>query len=118
MKQRSLFELCLPLAVFAAACALSVTTLVIALVWLTLGVCSIGYRRPDEFPVDGIPRQWLHDSRSACVWFYRIAWWPRYVRNELREIAAQISTVLHAAGLWPRRDTSLGRSKPRSGSAG
>jgi hypothetical protein len=107
MKQRSLFELCLPLAVFAAACALSTTALVIALAWLTLGVCSIGHRRPDQFPVDGIPSRWLHDNRSAFVWFYRIACWPRYVRNELEEIAARISTALHAARLWPHRDRSL-----------
>jgi hypothetical protein len=94
MKQRSSFELCLPLVVFATACAVSIPTLVIALAWLTAGVCSIGHRSLDSFPTDGIPRQWLRDSRRAGLWFYHLAWWPWYMRAELQAFAAWTSKVL------------------------
>jgi hypothetical protein len=96
MKQRSSFEICLPLAVFAAACALSTTTCVIAILWMTVGVCSIGYRSLDEFPIDGISARWHAGFGRPCLWFYHLAWWPWYLRAELRAIAGRVSKILGA----------------------
>jgi hypothetical protein len=86
----SAFELSLPLALFAAACALSFPTLVIAFAWMTIGVMSLGYRTLESFPTDGIRREWLSGYRAACLWFYHLAWWPRYMRSPLRDIADRI----------------------------
>jgi hypothetical protein len=91
MKQRSSLEICLPLAVFVTACALSIPTFVIAMVWLTAGVCSIGHRPFHAFPTEGIPRRWLNGPRRGCVWFYHLACWPWYVRHDLRALAVRIS---------------------------
>jgi hypothetical protein len=93
MKQRSSLELCLPFVVFAAACALSVTTLVIAIVWLTLGVCSIGHRSLESFPAEGIPKSWLYGDRRVGLWFYHLARWPVYMKTELQALAAWASSL-------------------------
>lgn len=90
MRTRSPLEICTPLAIFVAACALSLPTLVVAIAWMTLGVCSLGYRRLDDFPSDGVPANWLHGVRSACLLFYHLAWWPWYMRGELHEAATRI----------------------------
>ena len=90
MKTRSSFEICLPLVLCVAACLVSLPTLILTLIWLTLGAASIGYRSLAELPTDGIPRQWLRGPRSICLWFYHLTWWPWYMRAELREIAARI----------------------------
>ena len=50
MKTRSALEICLPLALFVAACALSVPTLLIAIAWMTIGVISLGHRALESFP--------------------------------------------------------------------
>ncbi|CAE6847414.1 hypothetical protein R70006_07398 [Paraburkholderia domus] len=97
MKTRSSLEICLPLFVFAVACLVSLPTLILALVWLTLGACSIGHHSLEELPTDGIQRQWLHGPRSICLWFYHLAWWPRYMRVELREIAARAGEAIESA---------------------
>jgi hypothetical protein len=94
MRTRTALEICLPLALFVAACALSLPTLVIAFVWMTVGVVSLGHRPLDSFPTDGIPRQWLKGYRGACVWFYHLAWWPWYMRSSLQLFANQIGRAL------------------------
>ncbi|WP_028225319.1 hypothetical protein [Paraburkholderia ferrariae] len=91
MKLRSSLEICLPLAVFVAACALSIPTLVLALIWLTIGVCSIGHRALNDFPTADIPRRWLRGPRRGCLWFYHLAWWPRYTPVNLRALAGRPS---------------------------
>ncbi|MGF6725202.1 hypothetical protein P3T43_004573 [Paraburkholderia sp. GAS41] len=57
MKTRKSFEICLPLVLCVAACLVSLPTLILTLIWLTLGAASIGYRSLAELPTDGIPRQ-------------------------------------------------------------
>lgn len=49
MKTRSSFEICLPLVVFGVACLASLPTLILSLLWLTLGACSVGHRSLEEF---------------------------------------------------------------------
>src|SRR6266404_4485324 len=93
MKTRSTFELCLPLGLFVAACALSFPTLVIALAWMTIGVISLGHRTLESFPTDGIPREWLRGYRGACLWFYHLAWRPWYMRSSLQLFADQIGSA-------------------------
>jgi hypothetical protein len=106
MKQRSSFELGLPLAVFAAGCALSVCTLVIALAWMTIGVCAVGHRSLEDFPADRISRRWLEGLRRPCLWFYHLAWWPWYMRSDLGELAARTSKALDLDRRWRHRDGS------------
>lgn len=90
MKTRSPLEFCLPLALFIAACALSLPTLIIAVVWMTIGVISLGHRTVEGFPTDGIRREWRRGYRGACLLFYHLAWWPWYMRTPLRESANRI----------------------------
>lgn len=40
MKARSPLEICAPLGIFALACVLSVPSLIVAVAWMTAGVCS------------------------------------------------------------------------------
>ncbi|MFM0003727.1 MULTISPECIES: hypothetical protein [Paraburkholderia] len=94
MRTRSALEICLPLALFVAACALSLPTLVIAFVWMTIGVVSLGHRTLDSFPTDGVPREWHKGYRGACLWFYHLTWWPWYMRSPLRDIADRIGRSL------------------------
>jgi hypothetical protein len=94
MRTHSALEICLPLALFVAACALSLPTLVIAFLWMTIGVVSVGHRTLDSFPTDGMPRKWLKGYRGACLWFYHLAWWPWYMRASIRDIGGQIGATL------------------------
>jgi hypothetical protein len=94
MKNRSPLTICLPLALFIAACLLSLSTFVIAIVWMTLGVIALGHRTFESFPSTGIRQDWLHGYRSAFVWFYHLAWWPRYMRSSVRDIAGRIGAAL------------------------
>jgi hypothetical protein len=108
MKTRSSFEICLPLVLCVTACLASLPTLILSLVWLTLGACSIGHRSLDELPSIGIPRQWLHGPRSIVLWFYHLAWWPWYMRFELRAIAARAGEAIESGcrrvgRRWPAR---------------
>ncbi|SIO39485.1 hypothetical protein SAMN05444172_1583 [Burkholderia sp. GAS332] len=96
MKTRSSLEICLPLVLCVVACLVSLPTLIITLIWLTLGACSIGYRSLAEFPADGIPRRWLRGPRSICLWFYHLVWWPWYMRVELREIATRVGQAIES----------------------
>jgi hypothetical protein len=80
MRTRWAFEICLPLALFVAACALSFPPPVIAFVWMTIGVVSRGHRTLDSFPTDGILREWRKGCRGACLWLYHFAWWPWYMK--------------------------------------
>jgi hypothetical protein len=72
MKTRSALEICLPLALFVAACALSLPTLLIAVAWMTIGVISLGHRALESFPTDGIRWEWLRGYRGACLLFYTL----------------------------------------------
>ena len=89
MKTRSPFEICLPLILFAVAGVVSVVTLILASLWMTIGVCAIGHRSLGDFPVDGIPWRWRRGPRSLVLWFYHLAWWPWYVRDDLNDIATR-----------------------------
>ena len=95
MKTRSPLAICLPLAIFVAACVLSLPTLVIAVVWMTIGVMALGHRSLESFPVTGISRKWLRGYRGACLWFWHLAWWPWYMRSSIQEVAGQIGNSLH-----------------------
>ncbi|MFM0699542.1 hypothetical protein [Paraburkholderia sediminicola] len=94
MKTRSPLILCLPLALFIAACVLSLPTFVVAVVWMTIGVMALGHRNFESFPSAGIRREWLRGYRSAFVWFYHLAWWPWYVRSSIRDTAGHIGAAL------------------------
>ncbi|MFM0250676.1 hypothetical protein [Paraburkholderia sediminicola] len=95
MKTRSPLSICLPLAIFIAACVLSLPTLVIAVVWMTVGVMALGHRSFDSFPTTGIRREWLRGYRGGCLWFCRLAWWPWYMRSSIQDIAQRIGLSLH-----------------------
>lgn len=111
MKTRSSLEICLPLVLCVAACLASLPTLILSLIWLTLGACSIGYRSLTELPSDGIPRRWLRGPRSVVLWFYHLVWWPWYMRFELREIAARARVAIETGCRRIRRKGSLTASK-------
>ncbi|CAG9267960.1 hypothetical protein [Paraburkholderia unamae] len=87
MRTRSPFEICAPFGIFVIACALSIPTLVIAMAWMTLGVCCLGYRTLADFPTDGVPHRWRHGMRGGCLLFYHLAGWPWYMRHDLRAFA-------------------------------
>ncbi|MEM5314262.1 hypothetical protein [Paraburkholderia sp. JHI869] len=106
MRTRSSFEICAPLGIFVIACALSMPTLVIAIVWMTLGVCCLGYRTLADFPTDGVPHRWRHGVRGGCLLFYHLAWWPWYMRHELRDFATQAKVRLIRCKLFRERITS------------
>ncbi|WP_156992572.1 hypothetical protein [Paraburkholderia oxyphila] len=94
MRTRSSLEICAPLGIFIFACALSISTLVIAIVWMMIGVCCLGYRTVADFPAYGVPHRWRHGPRSGCLLFYHLAWWPWYMRHELRDFATQAQVRL------------------------
>jgi hypothetical protein len=105
MKTRSALEICLPLALFVAACALSLPTLLIAVAWMTIGVISLGYRTLESFPTDGIRREWLRGYRGACLLFYHLAWWPWYMRTPLRDSADRIGKRLFTRKRSPHHES-------------
>ncbi|MFK4442064.1 hypothetical protein ABH944_002509 [Caballeronia udeis] len=105
MKTRSALEICLPLALFIAACALSLPTLMIAVAWMTIGVMSLGHRTLESFPIDGISRKWLRGYRGACLLFYHLAWWPWYMRTPLRDGADRIGRRLFTRKKSPHRES-------------
>ena len=94
MKNRSPIILCLPLALFIAACLLSLPTFVVAVVWMTIGVMALGHRSLESFPSTGIRRKWLRGYRAEFVWFYHLARWPWYMRSSIRDFAGQIGAAL------------------------
>jgi hypothetical protein len=104
MKKHSALEICLPLALFVAACALSLPTLLIAIVWMTIGVISLGRRPLESFPTDGFSRKWLRGYRGACLMFYHLAWWPWYMRSPLLDSADRIGRRLFTRKKSPHRD--------------
>jgi hypothetical protein len=48
MQTRSSFEICLPLVLLILARCASLPILILSLIWLTLGVCSIGHHSLKE----------------------------------------------------------------------
>jgi hypothetical protein len=90
MKTRSSFELCLPAALLAVACALSVPACVFALVWMGIGVACLGHRDLRDFPRERIELRWLFGVRAVLLWCFHLAWWPWYVRGD---IAAALVTT-------------------------
>jgi len=105
MKKRSTLEICLPLALFVGACALSLPTLLIAIAWMTIGVISLGHRSLESFPTDGIRREWLRGYRGACLTFYHLAWWPWYMRTSLRASADRIRTRMFKRKKLPHHES-------------
>ena len=93
---------------------MSLPTLILTLIWLTLGAASIGYRSLAELPTDGIPRQWLRGPRSICLWFYHLTWWPWYMRVELRGIAARFGQAIESG--YRRLAPKERASNPKRGS--
>ncbi|WP_324160955.1 hypothetical protein [Paraburkholderia sp.] len=103
----------MPLGIFVIACALSVPTLVIAIAWMSIGVCCLGYRTLADFPADGVPHRWRHGPRGGFLLFYHLAWWPWYMRHELHEFAAQAKARFVR---WKRfRDCSTSSSDESDG---
>ena len=35
-------------------------------------------------------------SPHLCLWFYHLAWWPWYIRVELRDIAARAAEAIES----------------------
>lgn len=93
MKTRSPVEICAPSGIFALACMLSIPTCILAVIWMTVGVCCLGYRSPDQFPTEGIPRRWRFGIRGAFLHFWHLAWWPWYMRDELRQCALYVRRI-------------------------
>ena len=114
MKTRSSFEICLPLVVFGVACLASLPTLILSLLWLTLGACSVGHRSLEEFPADGIPRHWLRGPCSVILWLYHLAWWPWYMRSELQQLGGSIANALNKMRHHGRNGTTDTSSKRRT----
>lgn len=56
---------------------------------MSIGVCCLGYRPLTDFPSARIPRAWLTGARGACAYFFHLAWWPWYMRHELRVFAGR-----------------------------
>jgi hypothetical protein len=113
MKTRTSFEICLPLVLCVAACLASLPTLVLSIIWLTLGVCSIGHRPLEELPAEGVSRQWLRGPRTIVLWFYHLAWWPWYMRFELREIVARAGEAIESGCHQVGRKSSRRATKRR-----
>lgn len=90
MKTRSKLQIVAPSIIFALACLLSLPTCIFAIGWMTAGVCCLGYRSLDDFPTPGIPHTWRRGMRGAWVLFYHLAWWPWYMRTELRECSVRL----------------------------
>ncbi|WP_322015788.1 hypothetical protein [Paraburkholderia sp. J12] len=107
MKTRSSFEILLPLGIFVAACAISLPTCIVAVVWMTIGVCSLGYRNLNDFPTDGVSPMWRRGRWRACLLFYHLAWWPWYMRTELRD------TITRTRHRLASQRTLRGRSAAR-----
>lgn len=95
MKTRSPLTVCLPLALFVAACLLSLPTFVLAAVWMTIGVMALGHRTLESFPSTGIHWKWRRGYRAAIVWFYHLALWPWHMRSAIRDIAGHVGASLH-----------------------
>lgn len=110
MKTRSAFEICLPLALFACACVISIPTLILAVAWMSVGVVLLGYRSLEDFPCDRMPRAWRHGLRGACLLFYHLAWWPWYARHELRDAARRARRRL--IGGQAANDTDVSSASP------
>ncbi len=98
MKTRSSFEIFVPLGIFVAACAFSLPTRIVAIAWMAIGVCSLGYRNLDDFPTDGFSPKWLRGHWRAYLLFYHLAWWPWYMRNELQEAVTRTRHLFAAHG--------------------
>ncbi|WP_321889658.1 hypothetical protein [Paraburkholderia bannensis] len=106
MKIRSPVEICAPSDIFALACVLSIPTCIIAVIWMTVGVCCLGYRSLDQFPAAGIPRRWRYGIRGALLHFWHLAWWPWYVRDELRQCARHAQRIFMHRGPENTREAS------------
>lgn len=107
MKTRSPLEICFPLGIFALACASSLPTCIVAIAWMSVGVCCLGYRSLEDFPMEAIPRRWRYGRRGACVYFYHLAWWPWYMRHELRDRARRLKSLIF---MRQRSDVANGSS--------
>lgn len=82
MKNRTLAPLLAPALCIAIALAACTATRVAALCWLTAGAAAIGYRSLDSFPSLGLGPAWRTGQKSALVWLYHLAYWPRYLESK------------------------------------
>ena len=98
MKSRSGVEISLPAMVLGTACLISLTTLVLALLWLFVGAGCIGHRDLESFPTEGVPRRWQKGVRGWLLWFYRLAWWPWYMRVELIHLVRTAKARMVSSG--------------------
>lgn len=90
MRTRSRLDICLPLAIFAVLCGISVPTMIAALGWMTIGLIAIGHRAFDSFPNVAPDNRWRTGYRVAIVHFYHLAWWPWYKRFSLLRICRRM----------------------------
>lgn len=107
MRTRSVFEICLPPGLFLFACLLSVPTMVLAVAWMSAGVILLGYRKLEDFPSSRMPHAWRHGLRGACLHFYHLAWWPWYLRRELRDAVRHLR-----CGRFAQRRTDDSQTPP------
>lgn len=117
MKARSGFEISLPAILLGAACLLSIPTLVLAVVWIFIGMVCLGHRELNQFPADGVPRHWQRGARSWLLWCYHIAWWPWYMRADLSFACASTRLILRRRRISraqpPSDDTNSRKRKNR-----
>ncbi|WP_413195122.1 hypothetical protein [Pararobbsia alpina] len=99
MKTRSSIEIFAPAAIVLGLCVFSVPTFVVAVIWMTAGVCAVGYRTLEEFPTAGISWRWIRGWRRGITHFYHLACWPRYVGGEVRARGLSLVTRIHSKPL-------------------
>jgi hypothetical protein len=104
MKARSGLEISLPAMLLGAACLLSIPTLIVAVLWIFIGVVCLGHRELKQFPVDRVPRHWQHGARSWLLWCYHIAWWPWYMRADLSFVLERTRLILKRRRIFRKRD--------------
>jgi hypothetical protein len=106
MKPRSGVEICLPAVLIALALLLSLSTRVLAVLWLFAGAVCVGHRHLDTFPNEDVPRRWRTGARGVILWVYHFAWWPWYMRFEIAHIASNAKTHLSRSKRRGKSDSS------------
>jgi hypothetical protein len=104
MKARSGFEISLPAILLGAACLISIPTLILAVLWIFIGVVCLGHRELKHFPADRVPRHWQRGARSWLLWCYHIAWWPWYMRADLSFVLERTRLILKRRRIFRKRD--------------
>ncbi|WP_321889483.1 hypothetical protein [Paraburkholderia bannensis] len=71
-------------------------------------VANAGYRKLEDFPSSRMPRAWRHGLRGTCLHFCHLAWWPWYLRRELRDALRHLR-----CGRFAQRRTDDSHPPPR-----